>query len=109
MSDPRFLDRRSILAALGAGGVLAALPFAVRGETKFTPGKSDVLIVVDVQNCFTKGGSLEGDRRLAERHPHGRGERQRRHRDHQLAAARRGPRARARADRQAGGQLRIGA
>ena len=59
MSDPRFLDRRSILAALGAGGVLAALPFAVRGETKFTPGKSDVLIVVDVQNCFTKGGSLE--------------------------------------------------
>lgn len=58
MSDPRFLDRRSILAALGAGGVLAALPFAVRGETKFTPGKSDVLIVVDVQNCFTPGGSL---------------------------------------------------
>jgi nicotinamidase/pyrazinamidase len=59
MSDPRYLSRRSILAALGAGTAIAALPFAARGETKFTPGKNDVLIVVDVQNCFTKGGSLE--------------------------------------------------
>lgn len=59
MPNAPIATRRSLLAALGAGTALAVLPFATRGATKFTPGPNDALIVVEVQNCFTKGGSLE--------------------------------------------------
>ena len=52
------MRRREFLAVAGA---LAALP-AARAGTR--PGATDALLVIDVQNCFTPGGSLavkEGD------------------------------------------------
>jgi nicotinamidase/pyrazinamidase len=51
------VSRRSLLAA--AGGLLIAplLPAAVAQAT-LKPGTESALIVVDVQNCFTPGGSL---------------------------------------------------
>ncbi|MBL8698693.1 MAG: bifunctional nicotinamidase/pyrazinamidase [Alphaproteobacteria bacterium] len=52
------MARRRVLA--GVGGAIAAAAggkaLAQAGATK--PGASDALIVVDVQNCFTPGGSL---------------------------------------------------
>ena len=52
------MARRKVLA--GVGGVAATL--ATRGATAqadlVKPGPNDALIVVDVQNCFTPGGSL---------------------------------------------------
>ena len=49
------MHRRQFLAAASA---VAALPFSasVRAATK--PGAGDALLVIDVQNCFTPGGSL---------------------------------------------------
>lgn len=54
------LQRREVLAGLagvtlipGAWGVATAF-----AADKITPGRSSVLIVVDVQNCFLPGGSL---------------------------------------------------
>jgi nicotinamidase/pyrazinamidase len=40
--------------AAGATGV----PILAHAQAKITPGPKDALIVVDVQRCFTKGGSL---------------------------------------------------
>ena len=60
------LDRRIFLcgaAAAGLGGTLLAGGPA-RAAAKVAPGDRDVLIVIDVQNCFVPGGSLavkEGD------------------------------------------------
>jgi nicotinamidase/pyrazinamidase len=54
-------DRRSFLHVLGTLAALAALPTGVRSalaQSKIKPGRSDVLVVVDVQNCFIPGGSL---------------------------------------------------
>ncbi len=48
------MDRRAFLMAAGA----AAVPGMVRAQTKIAPTAKDALIVVDVQRCFTKGGSL---------------------------------------------------
>jgi nicotinamidase/pyrazinamidase len=53
--------RRSVLAALAA---LAAAGLAPDGlprafaQAKIRPGRTDALIVVDVQNCFIPGGTL---------------------------------------------------
>jgi nicotinamidase/pyrazinamidase len=48
--------RRKVLAMLGA----AAFPLSVprQAMAHLTPGTRDVLLVVDVQNCFLPGGSL---------------------------------------------------
>ena len=54
------MNRRAFLTALGAAGAASALPslrFAF-AQDKIKPGRSDALIVVDVQNCFVPGGSL---------------------------------------------------
>jgi nicotinamidase/pyrazinamidase len=64
MSSNHVISRRSV--ALGVAGLAAgaALPSAWAQSTKLAaakplkPGASDALIVVDVQNCFTAGGSL---------------------------------------------------
>ena len=60
------LDRRTLLAGLGAaalvatGGAGLALQQAVAqgAPRKIVPNLRSALIVVDVQNCFTPGGSL---------------------------------------------------
>jgi nicotinamidase/pyrazinamidase len=52
------VNRRQVLQAVGGLGftVLPALSFAKAMAVK--PGDNDALIVIDVQNCFTPGGSL---------------------------------------------------
>jgi nicotinamidase/pyrazinamidase len=55
------MNRRAhlkFIAAWGAASSLPSLP-AFANKPSYKPGASDALIVVDVQNCFTKGGSLE--------------------------------------------------
>ncbi len=63
-------DRRGFLTGTAASLVVAGLTGAARvaaaqtGSTKMKPTAQDVLLVIDVQNCFTPGGSLavkEGD------------------------------------------------
>ena len=51
------LSRRSFLVAAG-GASLATLAPGAFAQGKIKPGADSVLIVVDVQNCFTPGGSL---------------------------------------------------
>src|SRR5262245_12396238 len=54
-------SRREFLGGLGSGIVLAASGWAVPAAGqggKMTPTGTDVLLVVDVQNCFIPGGSL---------------------------------------------------
>jgi nicotinamidase/pyrazinamidase len=52
------VNRRQVLQAVGGLGftVLPAFSFAKAMPVK--PGDHDALIVIDVQNCFTPGGSL---------------------------------------------------
>ena len=50
-------SRRSFLTAAG-GVALAALSPRAFAQAKIKPGADATLIVVDVQNCFTPGGSL---------------------------------------------------
>jgi nicotinamidase/pyrazinamidase len=78
MSD----DRRTVLAGAAAGLAAAAGaqgPGRVAAQGKIKPGQQDVLLVIDVQNSFTPGGSLavkDGDaiipliNRLAAGFPH---------------------------------------
>ena len=63
-------DRRRILKGTAASFVVAGIAGATRmaaaqaGSMKMKPTAQDVLLVIDVQNCFTPGGSLavkEGD------------------------------------------------
>src|SRR6185436_19306647 len=63
-------DRRTFLRRAGASLVVAGIAGATRdalaqtGGAKMKPTAQDVLLVIDVQNCFTPGGSLavkEGD------------------------------------------------
>jgi nicotinamidase/pyrazinamidase len=63
-------DRRGFLKGTVASLVVAGLAGGERiaaaqtGSTKMKPTAQDVLLVIDVQNCFTPGGSLavkEGD------------------------------------------------
>ena len=54
-------DRRGFLASAAAGlaaAVVAQVPRLARAQGKIKPGPQDVLLVIDVQNCFTPGGSL---------------------------------------------------
>jgi nicotinamidase/pyrazinamidase len=54
----KWLGGMTLALGLGAVGTRAL------AQSKITPGPKDALIVVDVQNCFTPGGSLavkEGD------------------------------------------------
>jgi nicotinamidase/pyrazinamidase len=77
-------DRRTFLRGATAGlaaAVVARIASRVEGQgmAKIKPGQQDVLLVIDVQNCFTPGGSLavkDGDaiipliNRLATGFPH---------------------------------------
>ena len=55
-------DRRAFLGMAAAGLAAAALAGrtgrAAAQGAKIKPGAQDVLLVIDVQNCFTPGGSL---------------------------------------------------
>ena len=53
--------RRSFLAAAGGFALTSLIPSA-RAQGKIKPGADAALIVVDVQNCFTPGGSLAVDK-----------------------------------------------
>ena len=58
-------DRRRFLALSAASAALSLSGSGASAAPKISVGESDVLIVVDVQNCFVPGGSLavkEGDR-----------------------------------------------
>src|SRR5262249_6239969 len=63
----RDVTRRRFLVGAGVGAVALAAGFGIRparAAGKIKPTDQDVLIVVDVQNCFIPGGSLavkEGD------------------------------------------------
>ncbi len=52
------LDRRRFLW-IGGAMAMAAATTPAWAQSPIKPGESDALIVVDVQRCFTKGGSLE--------------------------------------------------
>ena len=58
-------NRRSVLTGATTLAAALSLPHARRAAAAaVTPGEADVLIVVDVQNCFVPGGTLpvkEGD------------------------------------------------
>jgi nicotinamidase/pyrazinamidase len=53
------MDRREFLGGAAATAVIAGLtsPASAQG-VKIKPGAQDVLLVVDVQNCFVPGGTL---------------------------------------------------
>ena len=54
-----FMARRHFLMAAGAtAAALAASKTGFAQMAKIAPTATDVLIVVDIQNCFTAGGSL---------------------------------------------------
>jgi nicotinamidase/pyrazinamidase len=58
-------DRRRFLALSAASAALSLSGSGASAAPRISVGESDVLIVVDVQNCFVPGGSLavkEGDR-----------------------------------------------
>ena len=68
--DLRELDRREFLTTVAAGMVVAGLAgrpsaaFAQAAGKPLKPSANDVLLVIDVQNCFVPGGTLpvkEGD------------------------------------------------
>ena len=50
--------RREFLALAATGLALAAGASRARAQAMIKPGPQDVLLVVDVQNCFLPGGSL---------------------------------------------------
>src|SRR2546428_228759 len=57
------MARRDVLKTAAAAAVVAMASPAL-AQTKIKPGTQDVLLVVDVQNCFVPGGNLpvkEGD------------------------------------------------
>jgi nicotinamidase/pyrazinamidase len=60
----RSCDRRDFLKGAVATALLTGVPSAVLAQGKIKPGAQDMLLVVDVQNCFVPGGTLpvgEGD------------------------------------------------
>ena len=72
------MARRDFLKTAAAAGVMA-MASPARAQGKIKPGAQDVLLVVDVQNCFVPGGNLpvkEGDQivplinRLAKAYEH---------------------------------------
>ena len=59
------IDRRPLLAALGAIVATAAAPKVLWAAGKVSLDRTSVLLVIDVQNCFLPGGSLavkDGDK-----------------------------------------------
>ena len=59
------LNRREIVAGLGAVAMGSVVPKAVSAAGKISLDKTSVLLVIDVQNCFLPGGSLavkDGDK-----------------------------------------------
>jgi nicotinamidase/pyrazinamidase len=60
MSVNMSVNRRQILAGLGAVGAFGALSAIVPGlaNAAVKPGKNAVLLVIDMQNCFLPGGTL---------------------------------------------------
>jgi nicotinamidase/pyrazinamidase len=56
---------RRVFFEIAAGGLVLAAGSRAFAQAKIKPGPQDVLLVVDVQNCFTPGGSLavnDGDK-----------------------------------------------
>ena len=59
------LGRRDFLRVTASAALVGLLPAAARAQSRIAPGDGDVLVVVDVQNCFVPGGTLpvpEGDK-----------------------------------------------
>ncbi len=59
------MDRRQFLTLPAGPVALAWTPRIAYAQGMITPGETDVLAVIDVQNCFVPGGTLpvpEGDR-----------------------------------------------
>ena len=59
------VGRREFLEFAAAAVILAGRPALARAQATIKPGETDVLVVVDVQNCFVPGGTLpvpEGDK-----------------------------------------------
>ena len=52
------MDRRGILAGLGATALMSALPARGWAAASIKPDETSALLVIDVQNCFLPGGSL---------------------------------------------------
>ena len=52
------MDRREFLGAAAATLVTGLAQPAAGQAVKIKPGPQDVLLVVDVQNCFVPGGTL---------------------------------------------------
>jgi nicotinamidase/pyrazinamidase len=58
-------DRRQFVRIAAAALALAPIGATARAQGKIKPGDQDVLIVIDVQNCFLPGGTLpvpDGDK-----------------------------------------------
>ena len=58
-------DRRQFLRVTAGALALAGIGVPALAQGKIKPGDNDVLVVVDVQNCFVPGGTLpvpEGDK-----------------------------------------------
>jgi len=59
------IDRRPLLAGMGAIAATAVAPKALRAAGRVSLDRTSVLLVIDVQNCFLPGGSLavkDGDK-----------------------------------------------
>ena len=54
----RLMDRRRFLEGAVATALLTGLTPAGLAQDKLKPGGQDLLLVVDVQNCFVPGGTL---------------------------------------------------
>ncbi len=52
------LDRRQVLASLGAVAIAASFPGRLWAAATIKPDDASALLVIDVQNCFLPGGSL---------------------------------------------------
>src|SRR5689334_4682364 len=52
------LDRRRIVAGLGAAALTTMVSDSVRAAASIKPDEASALLVIDVQNCFLPGGSL---------------------------------------------------
>jgi nicotinamidase/pyrazinamidase len=56
--DSSVLSRRRVLQAASSVGLVSFSGFGFSKSMPNKPGDNDALIVIDVQNCFTPGGSL---------------------------------------------------
>jgi nicotinamidase/pyrazinamidase len=52
------LDRRRILAGLGAMAITPVVSKQLMAAASIKPDDASALLVIDVQNCFLPGGSL---------------------------------------------------